>query len=220
MRIRRGRILTSRSLLVLAALTGAVYILTTESTHANRAACGAAGAQNVTADRSARVYRVPVGQSVLGTLYAYYGCLADHGKPRFLAATNEIDRSHVDIKLRGVVVGVDVSTVGTDDEGDTLTVRNLATGRLVHTVITTRANGYGQNLDTYVLATSGNIAWSIHKTIGFGPANEVVIERAIGQTVTTLDHGPENRIRASSLRLRADVLSWVDGGKHRHASLP
>lgn len=80
--------------------------------------------------------------------------------------------------------------------------------------------GYGDGLDTYVLAPSGNIAWAITTSVGFGPRVKVVIRRAIGNTTTTLDTGPETRVSGGSLRLRGHTIEWIDGGKLRHASLP
>jgi hypothetical protein len=74
------------------------------------------------------------------------------------------------------------------------------------------------SLDTYILAPSGNIAWATERSSNFGPHGEVTIHRAIGRTVTTLDHG--RAIRAGSLRLRGHTVEWVDGGQQRHAHLP
>jgi hypothetical protein len=80
--------------------------------------------------------------------------------------------------------------------------------------------GYGDGLVTYVLAPSGNIAWATTTSVGFGPRVKVVISRAIGRTTTTLDTGPESRVRGDSLRLRGRTVEWIDGGKLRRAGLP
>jgi hypothetical protein len=220
-RIRPGRILNLRSLLALAALCGAAYVILfvlAASTRAQKAACGPTGAKTVVADSVGRIYRVPTGRTALGTLYDYYGCTPGAAKPQLLASTSALRRVRA-IRLRGTMAGFIVDQHGVDTGSSTLTVRDLAGGKVLHTVsVSYMVPRLFDSLVTYVLAPSGNVAWATERNPGFGPHSEVTIHRAIGHTVTTLDHG--SSIRASSLRLRGHALDWIGGGKLRHASLP
>ncbi len=219
--MKRVRVLNLRVLLALAALCGAAYVIlfvVAASTRAQRAACGPANAQTVTADTAARIYRVPTGHSPLGTLYNYYGCTVAGAKSQLLASTSALSRVRA-IKLRGAMSGFIVDQHGVDTGSSTLTVRDLTDGRVVHTVaVSYMVPRLFDSLVSYVLAPSGNIAWATERSPNFGPQGEVTIHRAIGRTVTTLDNGPN--VRAGSLRLLRDTVEWIDRGMQRHASLP
>ena len=92
MNIRRDRILRLRPLVALAVLCGAVYVVLvppTASTQPKKPACGPAPKQIVVQNKRVRVYRVPVGHDAYGTLYAYYGCAGNYGKPELLATPSD-----------------------------------------------------------------------------------------------------------------------------------
>jgi hypothetical protein len=231
-RIRLGRILSVGSSLAIAALCGVAYVVlfpADSGSHGRKASCGPIGAQTVVADSAARIYRVPTGHDPLGTLYNYDGCTVGNAKSRLLArsAFNGVRiygcvvsecRLVRAIRLVGATVGVIVDVHGVDTVTGSLTVRDLAGGRALHKVQTYwQVPGYGDRLITYVLAPSGNIAWAT-ETRWSNFRHHWTIHRAIGHTVSTLDQGP--KVRARSLRLRGDMVEWVDGDTQRTASLP
>ncbi|MBV9603735.1 MAG: hypothetical protein JO027_01440, partial [Solirubrobacterales bacterium] len=125
------------------------------------------------------------------------------------------------IRLVGADVGFIVEHHGLDTVDGTLTVRDLADDRGLHTVQAHTVIGYGERLITYVIAPSGNIAWATDTTSP-GPQGNFrhigTIRRAIGQTVTTLDSG--SNVRPGSLRRRGDTAQWIDGGRQQAAPLP
>lgn len=221
MKIKRVRILSARlwAALSLMCVAGCLAIFVgTARTQTDEASCGPLGAQTVVADANARIYRVRIGHSFIGTLYAYYGCTVARGKAEWLTATDTLTRVRM-VELRGAIAGLIVDRHGVDTGSSTLTVRDLADGRVLHQVVTAYMvpRIYGR-LVTYVLTSSGDIAWSTVKSIGFGPGGEVTISRAIGHSLATLDQGTS--IRASSLRLHGHTVQWIDGGRRRHARLP
>lgn len=235
MRIRPDRMRSLGSSLAIAALCGVAYLLSVPAalgSHGRKASCGPISAETVVADRAARVYRVITGHDPAGTLHSYYGCTVGHAESQFLARSAfsgirlyscvvrecRLVRA---IRLAGAAVGVIVERHDTDTVSATLTVRDLAAGHVLHTVQVDTVVGYGDNLITYVLARSGNIAWAT-ETTSPGPHGTFhrtgTIYGAIGHTVSTLDKGP--KVRTSSLRLRGDTVEWIDAGQQRTASLP
>jgi hypothetical protein len=221
LKMKRLRILTPRTLLALAAACGAAYVIlfvVAASTRAQKAACGPAQAQTVVADSAARIYRVPAGHTALGTLYDYYGCTGGTAKPQLLSSGSALSRARA-VKLRGAIAGLIVDQHGVDTGSSTLIVRDLTTGRVLHTVtVSYMVPRLFDSLVTYVLAPSGNIAWATESSPNFGTKSRVTIHRAIGRTVATLDQG--RSIHAASLRVRGHMVQWIDGHQLRHASLP
>jgi hypothetical protein len=130
----------------------------------------------------------------------------------------------------GATVGVIVEHHGLDSIDTALTVRGLGSGDVLHTVQAYAVVGAdtliaGNLLVSYVLAPSGNIAWSTVckgedacPPVRHRPSSVGAIHRAIGPMVSTLDEGPT--VRAGSLRRRGDTIEWIDGGVQRTASLP
>lgn len=188
----------------------------------------------VVADRAARVYRVMTGRGQLGSLYDYHGCTPGKAKPQLLArSVSSLPGVRVygcggrgcrlirAIRLKGATVGAIVEYHGLDNVESTLTVRDLFGDRVLHRVDAATVVGYGTSLITYVLAPSGDIAWSI-VTTSAGRRGAFLhvgtIHRVIGQTVTTLDAGPY--VRVSSLRLHGATVEWTDRGNQRSAPLP
>ena len=198
--------------------------------HASNAPCGPARAQTVVADRVARVYRVPAGHGPFGKLYDYHGCAIGNAKAQLVARTASQPHGNrvygcggpgcslvTAIRLAGAKVGVIVEHHGIDFVDGTLTVRDLADGRLVHRLQTGWiAPDRGVRLITCVLAPSGNVAWSTETSSATHHYGS--IHRAIGHTLSTLDSGP--KVRASSLRLRGGTVEWIDAGRRVHALLP
>lgn len=234
-----------RLLLAVAALAGAAYLVSATAVSAqHRHVCGARSAQTVVADRVARVYRLPAGADELGRVYDYYGCAVGDSKPRRLAS----DASPIagarrfgcgdrgcrlirSIRLVRATVGAIVEFHGLDSINGMVTVRDLASGHALHTVETYAVVGAGtliagDLLISYVLAPSGDIAWSTvcSGLDACGPSNPHprtsvgIIQSAIGHTVSTLDAGPA--VRPKSLRRRGDTIEWSDGGVTRTAPLP
>lgn len=205
--------------LSLVCVAGGLGVFTaTASTRAGQASCGPLAAHTVAADSSARIYRVVIGHAFIGPLYAYYGCSVAQGKPALLSSANPLTRVRM-VELRGAIAGLIVDRHGVDTGGSTLTVRDLADGRLLHTVgVSYMVPRVFDSLVTYVLAPSGNIAWTTDRSSVLRSAGNVTIRRAIGHTVRTLDQGTS--IRASSLRLRGHTVQWIDGGRRRYARLP
>jgi hypothetical protein len=125
------------------------------------------------------------------------------------------------IRLKGAMVGFIVEDHGLDTVDGTLTVRDLAAGRVLHTVQADTVVGYGDTLITYVLAPSGDLAWATVTTSAGAHGSfrrTGTIHSVIGQIVSTLDAGP--KVRAGSLRLHGSIVEWIDGGKPRTAPLP
>jgi hypothetical protein len=223
------------ALLAIAVLCAGAYVVLfpgASGGHGQRSSCGPIGAQTVVSDRAARVYRVITRHDPAGTLHSYYGCTVGNGKSHLLvrSAFSGIRlyscvvsecRLVRAIRLVGTTVGVMVERHGTDTVSTTLTVRDLAAGHVLHTVQADTVVGYGASLITYVLTPSGNIAWAT-VTTSPGPHGTFhragTIHSAIGQTMSTLDSGPQ--VRARSLRLRGHAVEWIDAGKQRTASLP
>jgi len=196
------------------------------------------------ADRVARIYAIRTGKDAVlypggphWTLYDYYGCAVGSGKPELLARASfsapRVDRCHAaayldcvrEIRLVGAMVGYIADAGELDTSTGTLTVRDLTTRRVLHTVRTSfQQPDLGQSVIRFVLARSGNIAWVTRTASGGplpgdnGPPDSSTIQRAIGQTVDTLDSG--RGIVASSLRLRRGTVEWTDGGQQRTAPLP
>lgn len=213
--------LTVGPLPALAAPLGAVYLLlfaSTAGTHAQQAVCGPARAHTVVADAQARVYRVRVGDSLQGALYAYYGCAVSRNEPEPLWTDSPLGHAGA-VKLNRVMAGFIVDQAGVDTGSTTLTIVNLARDRVVHTVSASYVvpRSY-HSLVAYVVSASGNIAWSEVSSIGLGSERTVKIRRELGHTITTLDQGAN--IRPSSLRLNGHSVSWIAGGHRRHARLP
>jgi hypothetical protein len=146
-RISPGRMLSVGSSLAIAALCGAAYVVlfpAASGSHGENASCGPIGAQTVVADSAARIYRVPTAHDPRGTLYNYDGCTVGNAKSQLLArsafsgvpiyscvATDcRLVRA---IRLVGATVGVIVDVHGVDMVSGTLTVRDLAGGRVLHT---------------------------------------------------------------------------------------
>jgi hypothetical protein len=227
-----GRMLSLGSSLAIAALCGAAYVVlfpAASGSYGGTASCGPTSAQTVVMDSAARIYRVPIGHDPLGTLYNYDGCTVGNAKSQLLARSafsgvpiygcvvSECRLVRA-IRLVGATVGVIVDVHGVDTVSGTLTVRDLAGGRVLHTVQTYwQVPDYGDRLITYVLAPSGNIAWAT-ETRWSNFRHHWTIHRAIRHMVSTLDKGP--KVRASSLRLRGDTVKWIDAGKQQTASLP
>ncbi len=151
------------------------------------------GARTVVADRVARIYRVPTGIGLLGTLYNYYGCTVANAESLLLASASALPGFRVygcvasecvfvrAIRLRGAKVGVIVERHGVDTGSSTLTVRDLAGGHVLHTVaVSYMVPRLLDSLVTYVLAPSGNVAWATERSPDFGADGTVTIHRVIG----------------------------------------
>jgi hypothetical protein len=134
------------------------------------------------------------------------------------------------IRLLGATVGVIVEHHGLDSIDSTLTVRRVVGARVLHRVPAYAVIGAntligGELLITYVLAPSGDMAWTTvcKEQIQCGhergrPTSVGTVHRAIGHDVSALDVGP--KVRASSLRLHGSTIEWIDGTVRRTASLP
>ncbi|MDQ6821410.1 MAG: hypothetical protein ACR2L9_12280 [Solirubrobacteraceae bacterium] len=221
MKIKRVRILSARSWQaeLLMCLAGCVAASgATARTLADQASCGPAAAHTIAADATARIYRVLIGHSFTGPQFAYYGCAVAHTTPALLSSTDAQSWVRM-VELRGVMAGFIVDQNGVDTGSNTLVVRDLTDGRVLHTAsVSWMAPRTSNSLDTYVLAPSGNVAWASEHATGPTIRNEVTIRRAIGRTVRTLDRG--GSIRPGSLRLLGHSIQWIDGGLRRHAPLP
>lgn len=200
MRIRPDRRLRLGSPLAIASVCGVAYLVLVGAgpgSHAQKGSRGPISAQTVVADRAARVYGVPTGNSRVGTIYDYDACAVANGKAQPLARSARIGvclarpvanecRLVRELHLSRATVGVIVERHGVDTVDSTLTVRDLAGAHVLHTMQTSTIIGYGDSLITYVLAASGSIAWA---TVTTSPNvhPHATIHRAIGQTVRTLD---------------------------------
>lgn len=233
-----------RLLLAVAALGGSAYLVSAAAVSAqHRHVCGMPSAQTVVADRVARVYRVPSGHDELGRVYVYYGCAVGNSKPQRLVrdasrltgarrfGCGDLGCTVVrSIHLAGATVGAIIEFHGLDSINGTLTVRDLRSRHALHTVQTYAVVGggtliAGDLLISYVLARSGNIAWSTvcYGLDACGPNSQSrstlgIIHRAIGHSVMTLDEGPT--VRPKSLHRRGGTIEWIDGGVQRSAPLP
>jgi hypothetical protein len=212
--------------------------------HGQRVPCGPIRAQTVVADSAARVYRLPTGHVGRLTLYDYDGCTVGAVKSQQLVtgafngdrfdpgkASRRQDRPFSckgtdctwvrGIRLAGARAGIIAEHYGLDSTHTVLTVRDLAGGHLLHSVQTYSLSTWvGTELIKYVLAASGNVAWStISGSWGPDQPSDFVgiIHRAIGRTVITLDSAPG--VRTSSLRLRGETVVWIDDGQRRSAPL-
>lgn len=230
--------------MAVAVLGGGAYLVFSPAVSARHLhPCGARGAQTVAANRVARVYRVPTGHGQLGPLYDYYACATGNAKPQRLvrdASAVAGARRFVcggggctvirSIRLVGATVGPIVELHGLDSINGTLTVRDLAGAHALYALQTYALVGAGtliagNLLISYVLAPSGNLAWS---TVCNGldacgpernpPKSIGTVHTAIGHTVSTLDEGPS--VRPRSLRRRGGVIEWIDAGVERSAPLP
>ena len=175
-------------------------------------ACGPAGATTLAADGRARIY--VVDQIV-------YGCSASGHRSFRLGHANRV---FAQARVGPAAVAGDVAAYGLANFGvDTVTasvvVRRLTDGAQLEALPATRAHGAEsfESVGSVVVMPDGTVAWigSLHSIIGHRSATEVHEANSAGDRV--LDSGLG--IDPTSLRLRGDALSWVNGGVTRHATL-
>lgn len=207
--------------LAVAGAAGCLLAAPSAMSAAEQPACGPASARTIVADAVARVYRVRrVRAGAQGDVsYQYYGCTTGEGTPVMIGFTDAANRIRA-VKLVGTLVGAIADQNGVDSATSTLAITDLATGRALHTTQTLTVylpNGSDENLVTYVLSPSGDIAWATSRS-SLGRKPVATIRRVIGHTVNVLDRG--TRVRPGTLRLRGHVVQWLHGKGRRRAALP
>ncbi len=176
--------------------------------------CGPAAATTLASSSQARVY------SWHGTVF---GCTYPQGHPiRLGSAARSIREARVSpVALAGVDAAYGLSNFGVDTVRTDVVVRRLTDGKQLRDLSATKAVGAEsfQSVGSIAVKSDGSVAWiGIERSIvAHRGAIEVHAADASAAVDRLLDSGTQ--VVPTSLRLHGAMLSWVNGGVTRHATL-
>jgi hypothetical protein len=164
----------------------------------------------------------------------YYGCLWRVRKTYRLQQVGEYGLNNVrepsSIHLAGRYVAYVQDYGSTGGEANTLSVRDLRTGKVIHqAAVASRGGDFTDQVGTLVLKLNGSVAWTTrtsadfqHPTIEVRAMDSSTVHRAGGPVQDVprlLDESPV--VEPASLRLTADRtgVEWSNNGATRTAPL-
>jgi hypothetical protein len=164
----------------------------------------------------------------------YYGCLWRVHKTYRLQQVGEYGlnnmtgRSSIRLAGRYVAYVQDYGSVG--GEANTLSVRDLRTGKVIHQAeVASRGGDFSDQVATLVLKPSGSVAWTTrtsedykHPTVEVRAMDSSTVRRpagAVQDAPRLLDESP--LVKPTSLRLTAhrSAVQWLNDGATRTAAL-